>query len=327
MNIRTWWQAAVLIAAGTVAATLIGDLDGAPSPIAVSLLLGLIASPFIHLGDSSPVPIIGRHALRTGVVLLGFRITLDDIADLGVVTLTLTIVVSLAVLFSTVWIGRRLLLGPKLSALLGIGTAICGASAVAAAGTTIESKQEDTAYAIATVTLIGTIATFALPAVGPWIGLDDRDLGIWIGMMVHDVGQVVAASTTVGDVALTSAIPVKLVRVLLLVPVLAILAGTSLAPRRDHAERPTGVARIRGLVPGFVALFILASVISSTGVIPDDVVGVASDIERVLFTAALFAIGVSVHLPALRRIGPRPALISAAVWVLACGATAAILRA
>lgn len=327
MNIRTWWQAAALIAAGTLAATIIGDLDGAPSPIAVSLLLGLIASPFVRLGEGSPVPTIGRLALRTGVVLLGFRITLDDIAELGIVALALTVLVSLAVLFSTVWIGRRLSLGPKLATLLGIGTAICGASAVAAAGTTIESKQEDTAYAIATVTLIGTVATFALPAIGPWIGLGDRDLGIWIGMMVHDVGQVVAASTTVGDVALTSAIPVKLVRVLLLVPVLALLARTSLAPRRNHADRPTGAARVRGLVPGFVALFIVASLISSTGVIPDGVADVASDVERVLFTAALFAIGVSVHLPALRRIGPRPAVISTAVWVLACATTAAILRA
>ena len=132
------------------------------------------------------------------------------------------------VLAATVWIGRRLDLGRRLSTLLGIGSAICGASAVAAAGTTMEASEEETAYAIATVTLIGTVATFALPALGSWVGLDDRELGIWIGMMVHDVGQVVAASTAVGDAALTAAVPVKLVRVLLLVPVLVVLAGSSL---------------------------------------------------------------------------------------------------
>ena len=148
-------------------------------------------------------------------------------------------------------------------------------------------------------------------------------------MMVHDVGQVVAASTTVGDNALTAAIPVKLVRVLLLVPVLAILASSSLAkaPSSDHTDRPSGVHRLRGLMPGFVALFLLASIISSTGVIPDRLATVASDVERVLFTAALFAIGVSVHLPTLRRIGPRPAMTSAAVWCVACATTAVILLA
>jgi uncharacterized integral membrane protein (TIGR00698 family) len=329
MNLR-WFHALGLIAAGTITATLVGELDQAPSPIAVALLLGLAASPFVHLGGSSPVPKIGKLALRTGVVLLGFRITLDDIAGLGAPVLVMAVAVSVAVLFATIWIARRLQIGRRLGTLLGVGTAICGASAVAAAGTTIDANDEDTAYAIATVTLIGTFATFALPAVGSWIGLDDRDLGIWIGMMVHDVGQVVAASTTVGDVALTSAIPVKLVRVVLLVPVLAILAGSSLAkvPTVDAGgNRPNGVQRVRGLVPGFVALFLVASVISSTGVIPTRLADVASEAERVLFTAALFAIGVSVHLPTLRRIGPRPAMVSAVVWCVACATTALILLA
>lgn len=322
------WRAVALIAAGTIAATAIGELDRAPSPIAVAMLLGLLASPFVHLGESSPVPVIGKFALRTGVVLLGFRITLDEIADLGAVTLLMAVVVSVSVLAATVWIGRRTAIGRTLATLLGVGSAICGASAVAAAGTTIESSDEDTAYAIATVTLIGTVATFALPAVGTWAGLGDRDLGIWIGMMVHDVGQVVAASTTVGDVALTAAVPVKLVRVLLLVPVLTVLARSSLAPRREpDAEIPGRAQRVRGLVPGFLALFIVASVISSTGVIPDGLADVAADVEKILFTAALFAIGVSVHAPTLRRIGLRPALTSTAIWSIAALTTLVILRA
>jgi uncharacterized integral membrane protein (TIGR00698 family) len=247
----------------------------------------------------------------------------------------MAVAVSVAVLAATVWVGRRLDIARRLGTLLGVGSAICGASAVAAAGTTIEASEEETAYAIATVTLIGTFATFTLPAVGAWIGLGDRDLGIWIGMMVHDVGQVVAASTTVGDEALTAAIPVKLMRVLMLVPVLAILAGSSLAKpaaivdtdAADAADRPGRVKRLVGLVPGFVALFLVASIISSTGVIPDRVAELASDLERVLFTAALFAIGVAVHLPTLRRIGARPAVTSALVWLVACAATATILRA
>jgi uncharacterized integral membrane protein (TIGR00698 family) len=326
-----WWRALALVAAGTLAATFIGEIDGAPSPIAVALVLGLAASPFVHLRESGPVPKLGRFALRAGVVLLGFRITLEDIAGLGAATMVLAVVISLTVLTVTVWIGRRLSIGRRLATLLGVGSAICGASAVAAAGTTIDASDEETAYAIATVTLIGTVATFTLPAVGTWIGLGDRDLGIWIGMMVHDVGQVVAASTTVGDTALTAAIPVKLVRVLLLVPVLAVLASTSVARSATHVDdvdsEPTGLERALGLVPGFVALFLLASIVSSTGVIPDRVAEIASEVERVLFTAALFAIGVSVHLPTLRRIGPRPAITSAIVWCLACATTAAILRA
>lgn len=328
MSMR-WFHALGLIAVGTIAATLIGELDQAPSAIAVALLLGLAASPFVHIGETSPVPMVGKFALRTGVVLLGFRITLDDIAGLGAPTLAMAVVVSVTVLMATIWISRRFQIGQRLGTLLGVGSAICGASAVAAAGTTIEASDEDTAYAIATVTLIGTFATFTLPAVGAWIGLGDRDLGIWIGMMVHDVGQVVAASTTVGDTALTAAIPVKLMRVLLLVPVLAILASSSLAKATsgDPADRPSGVRRVSNLVPGFVALFLVASIISSTGVIPDRLAEIASDVERVLFTAALFAIGVAVHLPTLRRIGPRPAMTSAVVWCAACAATVVILRA
>jgi len=322
-----WWHALALVAAGTLAATVIGQLDRAPSPIAVALLLGLAASPVARVGDQSPVPWLGRVALRTGVVLLGFRITVDDMAGIGAVTLVVAVVVSITVLVATVWITRRLSIGRRLGTLLGVGSAICGASAVAAAGTTIEASDEETAYAIATVTLIGTFATFALPVAGSWVGLDDRDMGVWIGMMVHDVGQVVAASTTVSDEALKAAVPVKLVRVLLLVPVLAILAGTSLARTTRLVSEPTPstIRRLRGLVPDFVALFIVASLVSSTGIVPDGLADVAAGVERLLFTAALFAIGVSVHVPTLRRIGPRPAVTSALVWCLACAATAAML--
>ena len=192
------WRALGLIAAGTIAATAIGELDRAPSRIAVAMLLGLLASPFVHLDESSPVPRIGRFALRTGVVLLGFRITLDEIAGLGAATLIMAVVVSVSVLAATVWIGRRTAVGRELATLLGVGSAICGASAVAAAGTTIESSDEETAYAIATVTLIGTVATFALPAVGSWVGLGDRDLArgvfgeeqVWVGAVAGGVGMV-----------------------------------------------------------------------------------------------------------------------------------------
>lgn len=324
-----WLRALGLIAVGTAAATAIGQLDFAPSPIAVALVLGLAASPWAPLGEGSEVSTIGKLALRIGVVLLGFRITVDDLTDLGIATVALAVGVSLVVLAATVWIGRRLDLHRRLSTLLGIGSAICGASAVAAAGTTIEASEEETAYAIATVTLIGTAATFALPALGSWIGLDDRELGIWIGMMVHDVGQVVAASTAVGDAALTAAVPVKLVRVLLLVPVLVVLAGSSLVGSTPADRPPQSVSarRLYRLIPLFVALFILASVISSTGVIPDGLADLAADVEKILFTAALFAIGISVHAPTLRRIGLRPALTSAAIWSIAALTTLAILRA
>jgi uncharacterized integral membrane protein (TIGR00698 family) len=326
--VSRWLPAIGLVAVGTVAATAIGQLDLAPSPIAVALLLGLAGSPWIRLGKSSEVSRLGKFALRTGVVLLGFRITVDDLADLGIPTIVLAIGVSVVVLFATVWIGRRRSFGRNLSTLLGVGSAICGASAVAAAGTTIEANEEETAYAIATVTLIGTVATFALPLTGSWIGLGDRDLGIWIGMMVHDVGQVVAASTAVGDVALTAAIPVKLVRVLLLVPVLVVLASRSVgSSTTGSGDAPVDVRRLYRLIPLFVALFVVASIISSTGVIPERVSDFTADVERILFTAALFAIGVSVHLPTLRRIGARPALTSAFVWCLACAATALVLRA
>jgi uncharacterized integral membrane protein (TIGR00698 family) len=325
----TWLPAVGLVAVGTAAATAIGQLDFAPSPIAVALVLGLAASPWAPLGEGSKVSTIGKLALRTGVVLLGFRITVDDLTDLGAATVALAVGVSLVVLAATVWVGRRLELGRRLSTLLGIGSAICGASAVAAAGTTMEASEEETAYAIATVTLIGTVATFALPALGSWIGLDDRELGIWIGMMVHDVGQVVAASTAVGDAALTAAVPVKLVRVLLLVPVLVVLAGSSLV-RGTPTDRPAqsvSARRLYRLIPLFVALFILASIISSTGVIPDRLADLAADVEKILFTAALFAIGISVHAPTLRRIGLRPAVTSAAIWSVAALTTLVILRA
>ena len=184
--------------------------------------------------------------MRLGIVLLGLQLALGDVLKLGWQTLVLVVVVVFATFFGTQWLGHRMGLPGRQPLLIATGFAICGASAVAAMeGVTRrpgESEDDpDPVIAVALVTLCGSLAILVLPLLRGPLGLHDPALfGHWVGASVHDVGQVVAASTSGGTVAVNGAVVVKLMRVAMLAPM---VAGTAVAWRRRaaSAEASTGV--------------------------------------------------------------------------------------
>ncbi len=253
------------------------------------------------------------------VVLLGFRLTLSQIGDLGPKGLALVVVVVALTFFGTQWLGRRLGLSRPLSLLVATGFSICGASAIAAMrGVTPDAEDEDVAYAIALVTLCGSLAIFVLPAVGRLIDFHGATLGSWIGASVHDVAQTVATAAQGGPETRTTAIVVKLTRVVLLAP---LVAGMSLYLRRRGAAPAAGTAR-PPVLPLFVAGFLAAIAIRSTGVLPTRVLADIKTVETVLFAAALVGLGAGVEVAKLRRIGARPLVLGLSSWALIAVASA-----
>jgi uncharacterized integral membrane protein (TIGR00698 family) len=234
-----------------------------------------------------------RKMLRAGVALLGFSISLASIAALGIQVIGIVLATLATTLLITIWLARRLGLGPARSLLIATGVAICGASAIAAMQETAGADEEDVTAAIAVVTLCGAVAMFALPLLREPLGLSTVEFGVWAGASVHEVGQVVAAASGAGAAVLATAVVVKLTRVLLLAPVVA---------TANLIRRPTTAAVTSGrppLVPLFVVGFIACAIVRTIGIIPGPALGWIGTVQSTALGAALFGMGASVHLRSL----------------------------
>jgi uncharacterized integral membrane protein (TIGR00698 family) len=254
--------------------------------------------------------------LRTGILLLGLQLSVSDLLELDDVEVV-TIVATVAATFcATLWAGRRMGVGRRLSWLLATGFSICGAAAVAAMSSVIpsdERRDEDTATAIAMVTIWGSVLLVVLPLSQGLLRLDDRQMGVLVGVSVHEVAQVVAAGSAVSAAALAVAVVVKLGRVVLLAPLVTIVGGLE---RRRHNRGDRGrhgrtAATKPPLVPLFVLGFLGMVLVRSIGLLPVRVLEGAGVVCTALLTGAMFGLGAEVNLSALARGGSRAALLGA----------------
>ena len=247
-----------------------------------------------------------RRLLRIGIVLLGLKLSLVDIAGLGWLVLGMIVLVVIATFVFTFAIGRLLRLPGDEPLLIAAGFSICGASAIGAMSSVTGSKESEQATPIALVTLCGTLAIALLPALRPVFGLDVEQFGMWTGASVHDVGQVVATAQIAGASALAIAVVVKLTRVAMLAPMIAI---TGLVLKRDgEGKRPA-------LVPLFLVGFIAAVLVRTFLPVPDVVLQAADVIQLVLLGMALFGLGAAIRVGTLVRTGVRPLAVAAISWV------------
>jgi uncharacterized integral membrane protein (TIGR00698 family) len=239
--------------------------------------------------------LITKKLLRAGIVLLGFAVSFGSIAALGLPLIAVVAAGLVSTLVFTTWMGNRMGLSPARALLIGTGTAICGASAIAAIEDTARGDEEDVTAAIAMVTLFGTVAVVLLPLLAGPLGLTDLQFGVWAGASVHEVGQVVAAASPAGAAVLATAVVVKLARVMMLAPVVA--AVSVIERRRSHAVAREGDRT--PLVPLFVLGFLACVGLRSTGLLPEALLGQITHLQVAALGAALFGMGCSVKIASL----------------------------
>jgi len=276
-------------------------------PVARRALTGVLA-PGLKLAAS--------RIMRIGIVLLGLKLSLVDILGLGWVTILTTVTIVLLTFVGTYWLGRAVRLPGSQPLLIATGFSICGASAIGAMSGVVKAKDADTATPIALVTLCGTLAIGVLPVLWHPLGLTDLQFGHWVGAGVHDVGQVVATAQIAGPAALAVAVVVKLTRVLLLAPIVAVVAvgerrrETRVAPVTDvPTSRPP-------IVPLFVAGFLLAVLVRTLVPLPDAVLVGADTVQTYLLAIALFGLGAAVNLGSILRTGGKALLVGLTSWTL-----------
>ncbi|GHG70446.1 YeiH family protein [Streptomyces griseocarneus] len=258
----------------------------------------------------------GKRLMRVGIVLLGLKLSLDDVLGLGWATVAMVLAVVAATFSGTLWLGRRLGLRGDQPLLIATGYSICGASAIGAVSEVSGSDEEDVATSVALVTLCGTLAIAVLPLLHHPLGLGDAQFGRWAGASVHDVGQVVATAQTAGQAALGDAVLVKLMRVALLAPLVAAVA-VSVRGRRRGVVQASG--KRPPLVPLFVLGFLAMVAVRTTGWLPGGVLDAAQHAQELLLAAALVGLGSAVHLPSLVRTGGRVAALGLSSWIVIAG--------
>ncbi len=302
-------------------ATLVGTVwPGLGAPV-VAVVTGVLLSSGVHrrrvLLDPGLVLARGR-LLQVAVVLLGAQLSLRQVAEVGVSSLPVMLGTVVVCLLMAWFIGRALHVTGDLRTLIGVGTAICGASAIAAVTPTIRAKNTDTTYAISTIFLFNLLAVLVFPPIGHVLGLDQEAFGLLAGTAVNDTSSVVAAAASYGTAAADHAVVVKLVRTLMIIPIVLVLAV--LVRRRSDWEEDAGgrrgrLGRVLGLIPWFLVGFLVVVVANSLGLLPEATHGPIRQVAVFLIATALAAIGLSTDIRALRRTGPRPMVLGLVLWI------------
>lgn len=291
------------------------------SPLLVAILLGVLARNLFRLPAvlEPGVDFAAKRLLRAGVVLLGLQLSLREVIAMGPGVIVLVMVVVTAGVTVTLWLGGRLGIRFEQRLLIACGFSICGASAVAAAEGVVDAEDEEVVTAVALVVIFGTVMIPIVPLVGTVLGLSDHQQGVLAGAAIHEVAQVVAAGAAAGGTALTVAVVVKLARVLMLAPVLAVLAARRRASARTERHAADTDNRRPPIVPLFVVWFGAAALMRTVEVLPAPVLVMGQILQTVLLTAAMFALGCGVRINRLRQVGWRPILLAAMSTLLVSG--------
>jgi uncharacterized integral membrane protein (TIGR00698 family) len=320
----------VAIAVAAVARLVTGFLPSIVAEVSVALLLGIVvasaAGPRLRPFEPG-LRFVSQRVLRLGIILLGARLSLAEIAQIGLPATGL-IVVTMAISFAIVLLASRVVrVDGRLAVLIAVGSAVCGNTAIVATAPVIGARAREVAYAVATITLFGTLAVFLYPAIGHAIALPQPQFGLWAGVAVHDTSQVIATSSTYGSGALDVATVVKLIRNALMAPLLLVIAAVWAACAED-AEDAGDLARrgIRRALPLFVLGFLALAALRTLGVIGLELATTLDLVARTLILVALAAVGMSIHLGELRETSWRPLAIGFAVaLVVGLGSLVAIV--
>ena len=281
------------------------------SALLLVILLGMAWRSFAKIPDWAlpGVQVAQRPLLRWAVAGLGFRLSLQELASIGGPALAVVLISTTASLLFGWWIARRLGLETRLGLLLGVGGAICGASAVVAADSVVQAEKRDAALALGIITLLGTVGIVVYPIIARAAGMSDFLYGVWDGATLHEMAQVVAAGFGVSDEAGRVATVVKLARICLLAPV---VLGLAWWLRRHHQK--TGEAQVSP-VPWFLVLFVVFAAVNSLGVLPAAWLDAVRRLDLWLLCLGMAGVGLQTGFGDLKAAGLRPIAAGAAQWL------------
>ena len=305
----------------TVVSRFVPALGSALPALIIGVIVGVIRRPS---GRFAPgIAYSGKFVLQLAVVLLGVQLSLSSILVVGVQSLPMMLT-TLAVCLLAAWLlGKALRIPARERTLIGVGTGICGASAIAAVSPIIGAASAEIAYAVSTIFLFNAVAVLVFPLIGHALGMTPHAFGLFAGTAVNDTSSVVAAASLFATSALGFAVVVKLVRTLMIIPISVTLAVVE--HRRRNAGAPLTARRIVGLVPWFLVGFLVVAAANSVVPVPAGVHDALVAVSVFLVSVALAGIGLSTDIAAIRRAGWRPLLLGGILSTLVAVTSLAVL--
>ncbi|WP_245438163.1 MULTISPECIES: YeiH family protein [unclassified Mesorhizobium] len=271
------------------------------SPMILAVVAGMVYSNVLGTPAHAKAGIAfsQKRLLRFAIVLLGFQLTLGQVVSIGAGGVGIVAATLGATFLFTVTLGRLIGVDAKLAQLIAAGTSICGASAIVATNIVTDARDEDVTYAVASITLFGTVAMLAFPLLAPALGLDQHAFGLWAGASIHEVAQVIGAGFQNGTQSGEIATVAKLTRVAMLAPTVIALGLMARRGSRDQsAARPP--------MPWFVAAFVAVVALNSLVTVPAEVKSAMALATTIMLTMGLAAMGLQADISQLRSRGLRP---------------------
>ena len=318
----------LLIALFACAAFYIGGADWVKalslSPMVIGIVLGMLYANSLrnNLPDTwvPGIKFCSKRVLRTGIIFYGFRLTFQDVASVGLPAVVMDAVIVCGTIGLGLLVGRLLRIDRDIALLTSCGSAVCGAAAVLGVDGAIRPHPYKTAVAVATVVIFGTLSMFLYPVlfrVGVF-QLPPELMGLFTGSTVHEVAHVVGAANAMGPEVSNNAIIVKMIRVMMLVPVLLVIAWTvarraaGVAPAAGSTSAKPG-ARIT--IPWFAILFLVVIGFNSLDLLPAGLVAFINQFDTFLLTMAMAALGAETSIDKFKQAGFRPFLLAAVLYV------------
>ena len=252
----------------------------------------------------------GKKLLQYSIIFLGFSMSIGQVSETGLSSLRISLITILIAFLAAYLAGRFFKMNRVLTILIGFGTAICGGSAIAAASPILEADEEEIALSISTIFFFNILAVFIFPFLGHLLQMSDAFFGTWAGTAINDTSSVVAAGYTYSPSAGDLATIVKLSRALMIVPACLIFAAYRYIKSKQSAQK----TNFKKIFPWFIAWFVLASLVSSLGLVPAAIIPYTKFISQWLMAMALAAIGAKVSFKQFKQAGAAPLLTGAFAW-------------
>lgn len=293
------------------------------SPLIIGIVLGMAYANTLrsHLpAEWTPgIQYCSKRILRLGIILYGFRLTFQDVMAVGMPAIVVDLIIVTVTIIGGYWLGRLMKMDRDIAMLTSVGSGICGAAAVLGAEAILHTKPYKTAVAVATVVIFGTIAMFIYPVLyrSGVLGLQPTEMGIYSGSTLHEVAHAVGAGNAMGEEIAGVAIIVKMIRVMLLVPVLIILGWW--AASKTGKGGKDGKRKVA--VPWFAFGFLTVIAFNSFSLLPSALVNWINEFDTFLLTMAMCALGAETSFDKFKKAGAKPFILAACifVWLMAGG--------
>ena len=319
--LQTNWMGILLCLIIAVPAFFLGKLlpvvGGPVFAILIGMVLTLLLKNKTRLQPG--VTFTSKKILQWAVVLLGFGMNLSEILRLGAQSLPVIVSTIATSLIISIILYKALKMSPRISTLVGVGSSICGGSAIAATAPVIGANDEEIAQSISVIFLFNLVAALIFPTLGGALGLSNEGFGLFAGTAVNDTSSVTAAATAWdgihGSNTLDQATIVKLTRTLAIIPITLVLAFVRTRKEKKLDAASGSAFSFKKIFPWFVLFFVLASVVTTVFSLPASVTSPLKELSKFFIIMAMAAIGLNTNIVRLVKTGGKPIFMGLCCWI------------